>query len=91
MKNKKFLSIGSVVMLKGAKKALMIIGFCAGTSDEKEKKYDYLGCLYPVGVFSEKSYFFFNHDDIDKVIYLGYTDQEDKEFRSKLLKEMGNN
>ena len=35
-----------------------------------------------------KSYFFFNHEDIDKVIYLGYTNQEDKEFKSNLLKEM---
>ena len=86
--NKKYLSIGTVVILRGAKHPLMIIGFCSGTVDKKDEIFDYFGCLYPVGVFSEKSYFFFNHEDIDKVIYLGYTNQEDKEFKSNLLKAM---
>ena len=86
---KKYLSIGSVVMLKGAEKAVMIIGFCVKANSE-EKVYDYLGCLYPEGCIAVDKNLFFNHDQIDKILYLGYTNMEDKEFKSMLLKRMDN-
>ena len=89
MKNNKFLSIGSIVKLKKIDFDIMIIGFCVKAKDE-EKIYDYLGCMYPVGLISKDEYLFFNHDDIDRVIYLGYTNELDKEYKSMLLKEMEN-
>ena len=43
------LPIGSVVLLKGAKTKLMIMGRIL--SDEKlEEIYDYVGCIYPLGM-----------------------------------------
>lgn len=79
----KFLPIGTVVMLKGGTKRVMIIGFCAVEGQNKEI-YDYSGCLYPEGVLSSNELCLFNHDQIDKVYHLGLTDEEEKEFQEGL-------
>ena len=52
MIEEKYLPIGTVVMLKGGKKRAMITGFCAISEDNKDKIYDYSGCLYPEGFIS---------------------------------------
>lgn len=39
----KYLPLGSVVMLKGAVKRLMIIGFCSYSTDDKADEYQLLG------------------------------------------------
>ena len=90
MNNKygKFLPIGTVVLLKGAKKRLMITGFCSFDEEKKDKAFDYTGCLYPEGIISSKQMALFNHDQIDKVFYLGYSDQEEKIFKQKLVEEL---
>ena len=45
----KYLPIGTVVMLKGGTKRIMITGFCSIEENTKEKMWDYSGCLYPEG------------------------------------------
>ena len=82
----KYLPIGTVVMLKGGTKRLMIIGFCAKPIGEETKQYDYTGCLYPEGIISTDNVALFNHDQIEKIYNVAYTDQEEQEFK-KLLKE----
>ena len=62
----KFLPIGTVVMLKGGTKRVMIIGFCVTNGEDKEV-YDYSGCLYPEGLLSSNEICMFNHDLIDTV------------------------
>ena len=87
MNNKeKYLPIGTVVLLNGAQKRIMIIGFMASANDSKDKVYDYMGCLYPMGVLSSDQTLVFNHDQIDKIYYMGYTDKEEKEFKNNLQK-----
>lgn len=86
----KFLPIGTVVLLKGAKKRLMITGFCSFDEAKKDKAYDYTGCLYPEGIISSKQMALFNHSQIDKIYYLGYSDQEEKAFKKKLVEELNN-
>lgn len=90
MNNKfgKFLPIGTVVLLKGAKKRLMITGFCAYDEGKKDNVYDYTGCLYPEGVINSKEMALFNHSQIDKIYYLGLQDQEEKTFKQKLLSKL---
>ena len=61
-----FLPIGSVVLLKGAQKKLMIIGRFQ-VSVKTEKIYDYSGCLYPEGFMNPQDLFLFQNDDIEKV------------------------
>ena len=84
----RFLPIGTVVLLKGGKKRLMITGFCSVDEAKKDKAYDYTGCLYPEGIISSKQMALFNHSQIEKIYFLGYSDQEEKQFKQKLVQEL---
>ena len=82
----KYLPIGTVCLLKDAKKRVMIIGFC-GTSDEtKGEVYDYVGCIYPEGFVSTDINLLFNHDKIEKIYFLGYFCEEEYKFKGNLNK-----
>ncbi|MBP5679375.1 MAG: DUF4176 domain-containing protein [Bacilli bacterium] len=90
----KFLPIGTVVLLKGGKKELMIMSYCiipAGEVYDKDGKvdvgdamFDYGGCVYPEGMITSDQLFAFNHDQIEKVVYMGYETDQQKEI-SKVL------
>ncbi len=90
----KFLPIGSVVLLKGGKRELMIISYCIipngdaydknGKVDVKDKMFDYGGCVYPEGMITSDQLFAFNHDQIEKVCFKGYETEKQKEI-SKIL------
>ena len=82
---KKMLPIGSVVILKKAVKKIMITGYFQIDFNRKEKVYDYCGCLFPEGMI-DKHAFLFDHDDIDKILYAGYYNDESKSFINKLEK-----
>lgn len=87
----KFLPIGTVVMLKGGKKRAMITGFCSIPKEDPNKVYDYSGCIYPEGFISSDVVCLFNHEQIEKVYFKGFVDEEEIEFKSKLgemLKEI---
>ena len=81
---KNYLPIGTVVLLKNAKKRIMITGFYVKPDKNKDVVYDYTGCLYPEGVISSDKNLVFNHEDIDKVYYVGFADIEEQEFKTKL-------
>lgn len=84
----KFLPIGTLVLLKDAKKKVMITSyliFSKGENDEK-KIFDYGGCPYPEGIVESNFAVGFNHDKIDKVLHVGYEDEESKAL-NKLLKD----
>ena len=80
----KYLPIGTVVLLKGGKKRAMITGFCSVAQENQEKIYDYSGCVYPEGYLSSNQVCLFDHDQIDKIYFLGYEDEEEKMFKEKL-------
>lgn len=84
MNKEKFLPIGSVVLLKNAKKRIMVTGFAAKGKETGDKVFDYIGCLFPEGVISSDKNLLFNHDQIDKLYYIGYSDNDEKEFKQKL-------
>lgn len=89
----KFLPIGSVVLLSGGTKKAMITGFCSISDDDKTKIYDYCGCIYPEGYLTSNQICLFNHDQIEEIFYIGYEDEEEKEFKESLkevLKEYQN-
>ena len=86
----RLLPLGTVVLLKGGKKKVMITGYLCIASEQKDKVFDYSGCMYPEGVINSDKTLMFNHVDIDKVFYVGYTDSESEEF-SKQLKEIKEN
>lgn len=81
------LPIGSVVLLKDAKKRLMIVGRIQ-TCEGKEEIFDYSGCVYPEGVTSSKDFFFFNKEDIANVFFIGFQDPEEILFQQEVLDEL---
>ena len=81
----KYLPIGTVVMLKGGSKRVMITGFCAMGDDNHEEIWDYSGCMYPEGFLSSDQTCLFNHSQIEKIYHLGLADDdEEKAFKEKL-------
>ena len=83
-KYEKYLPIGSVVLLKDAKKRLMIYGRRQKEADT-DVEWDYIGCLYPEGNLRVDQNFLFNHDQVDKVYCVGYMDMEEFLFSEKYL------
>ncbi len=75
-KYNKYLPIGTIISVKNSEQKFMIIGYCTTANDNLEKIYDYNGCLYPVGVISTNQTFLFDHNQIDKLYFLGFKNEE---------------
>jgi hypothetical protein len=83
----KLLPTGSIVVLKEGKKKLVIYGRKQILMrEDKPKMYDYLGCFYPEGYINPDYTFVFNHEDISEIIFVGYIDQDEKQFAEYLSK-----
>lgn len=85
-KYKKYLPLGSVVLMKDAKKRVMITGYMLKSSDSGDKIWDYVGCLYPEGMVTSSKHLLFNHSDISRIYAIGYSDDEQKRFIQMLDK-----
>lgn len=46
---------------------------------------DYMGCLYPEGIDLKKT-IFFNQEDIDQVVFKGYSDESETRFQEAYSK-----
>lgn len=88
MKVKELLPIGSVVLLKGGEKRLMIYGI-KQTDNATEIEYDYISVLYPEGNMGEAGQYLFNHEDIEQVYFKGYEEEEREEFLENLSEFYG--
>lgn len=73
--NNKF-SLGTVVQVKGSAQLIMILGY----STISNKKFDYEGCIYPLGVLDPSHNYLFSNKDIKKVIFHGYSNGQDINF-----------
>lgn len=76
------LPIGSVVVLGGSNKKIMIYGI-KQTHEEKDgqiKHYDYVGVIYPEGYMGRQTREFFDKEDIETVSFVGYSDIEREGF-----------
>ncbi|MBO0958730.1 DUF4176 domain-containing protein [Neobacillus sp. MM2021_6] len=82
----KYLPIGSVVLLEGGTKRVMIYGRKQQELNTN-KIWDYIACLYPEGNINEQYMYLFNHDQIDKIYFIGYQDEEEFEFVKENLFE----
>ncbi|MBR0147349.1 MAG: DUF4176 domain-containing protein [Eubacterium sp.] len=73
----RYLPLGSIVVVNGNVKKLMITarGIVSGQG-EGRKLFDYGAALYPEGVLDDKM-IFFNHKDIYRIVFEGYTDADD--------------
>lgn len=83
-KFKRFLPIGTVVLLRGGSKKIMITGYCAYEKENPNQMYDYNGCIYPEGYISSELVCLFNHKQIHKIYHLGYANEENAKWKEKL-------
>jgi len=76
------LPIGSVVRLREGSRRLMVFG--VKQTGAEQKTYDYIGVLYPEGNMGAGSHFLFNHEDVEKVYFTGYSDEARTRFLDRL-------
>lgn len=79
MDKDKFLPLGSIVLLKDAKRYIVVIGY-AVIEEGSSKVWDYMGCAYPIGVVNSTNNLLFDREQIDKVIHTGFCDDEGDKF-----------
>ncbi len=84
------LPIGSVVLLKNARKRVMILGYCRYRAGDQTKVYDYCGCSYPEGFISPEKTTVFDHQDIEQIYALGFQNDEQIAFRQRLIQTLKN-
>ncbi len=75
MNLKNSLPIGSVVMVKGIKRKVMIFGYKQKRRGQNENVFDYIGVVYPEGHIDNRLHIGFNQENIEKVIFRGYEDE----------------
>ena len=75
------LPIGSVVITKQGDIPLMIVSRGA-LYEEKGKTgyFDYCAVLYPTGIEDAKEFAFFNREDIESIIFIGYINSDEQLF-----------
>lgn len=79
-----YLPIGSIVLLKGGTKKVMVTGYFSVPNNNQNKIYDYTGCIYPEGVINTNEVCMFNKEQIDKIFFLGYSTDEELSFQKDL-------
>ena len=82
---KKYLPVGSIVLLKNTKYRVMVIGYKPKIVGD-DKIWDYSGCPFPEGVIDAHKLFVFNDNQIDKLFFIGLQDTDSMTFL-KLLGE----
>lgn len=80
---KKFLPIGSVVLLKESQKRIMIVGVKQKQVDS-DKVWDYSACLYPEGILNPDKLFLFDNEQIERLYFVGLQDGEGLAFLERL-------
>ncbi|MGX7048475.1 DUF4176 domain-containing protein [Pseudolactococcus piscium] len=80
MTTTKILPIGTIVYLKEGTQKLMILNRGSVIENNGENLlFDYSAAIYPVGLNPEQV-LYFNKEDIDKIVFEGYTDEEEERF-----------
>ena len=74
--------LGTVLYLQDGTEKVMVVGRGVIYQDEETNSdvfVDYMGCLYPTGV-NPNNTIFFNHENIDRIIFDGLKDDEEERF-----------
>jgi hypothetical protein len=77
----RILPIGSVIITREGNVPLMIVS--RGALFEQNGKvgyFDYSALPYPSGVTDGEQYAFFNREDVESIIYIGYINSEEQIF-----------
>lgn len=89
MSKRTALPIGSVVRVKDGTEPFMIINQCPVTEKDGAQGYfDFGAVTLPLGLVNQ-NIIFFNKEDIDEVLFIGYIDRRFQEFLSRYDEEVG--
>lgn len=70
-----YLPIGTIVVLnENIDVKFMVVGYLP--TNQKGDCRDYAAIRYPMGVYDNHSFFFFDNKDIHKVLFKGYEDDD---------------
>ncbi len=82
--NNKYLQIGSIVLLNGGNKKIMINGYCQVAQEKPDKVFDYRGCPFPEGILDDKGVALFDASQIKEVCFEGFKNSDSIDFLDKL-------
>ena len=85
---KKYLPIGSVVLLKDSQKRIMIVGVKQKQADS-DKVWDYSACLYPEGLLDPDKLYLLDTEQIARLYFIGLQDGEGLAFLNWLSQQDG--
>ena len=72
-----YFPLGSIVVIRGGVKKIMIIARGLAVDIKGSTKvFDYAGCLYPEGLMGDQI-IQFNHQDIAKLFFKGFADDDE--------------
>ena len=79
----KYLPLGSVVLLTGGRKRVMVFGrhLCDTASG---RWWDYVACPFPEGSMGDEYTYLFNHDQVERVFFVGLQDSEEMAYQDAL-------
>ena len=80
---KKYLPIGSVVLLTNSQKRVMIVGV-KQKQVGSDKIWDYCGCLFPEGILDPDKLFLFDSEQVERLYFIGLQDSESMAFAQQL-------
>lgn len=80
---KKYLPVGSVVLLKESQKRIMIVGHKMKQANS-DKIWDYSACLFPEGILDPDKLFLFDNEQIERLYFIGLQDGESLAFLKKV-------
>jgi hypothetical protein len=85
MERQALLPIGTICVLKGNPREVMICARGTMAANKKGERfyYDYGGCIYPQGITSEVLAYF-NNEAIDHVVFKGYDTEASHDMEEKL-------
>lgn len=88
MENKKFLPLGSIVIVIGTTQKVIIVQRAVNYKEKNVEKYfDYGAVMYPEGLMGTEI-IYFNQEDIFKIVYEGYADEDEKIYTDQLEKAL---
>lgn len=80
------LPLGTLVLLKDTNRQLIITGRMQKlAADPSGEIWDYSGCAYPRGFMSNNDSYAFNADQIEKVYFRGYEDEDEIKYNKQLI------
>jgi hypothetical protein len=82
--NNKYLPIGSIVLLNGGNKKIMINGYCQVAQEKPDKVFDYRGCPFPEGILDDKGVALFDASQIKEVCFEGLKNNDSIDFLDRL-------